>query len=187
MRPRVGTRCSITGCAWCCRTAKRQEAVELARSQILLDPDPDAVTTAALEDWGHDTEAAWAWRGLSLGGASRGPSPLGSVRRIHARGPSRGGARRVLVRDDRGIELAPGLPDEWWGQDFEVFDVPTRSGKLSYALRWHGDRAAVLWEVTDPSPDLVLRAPTLDPTWSTTAPAGDALLTPANAPAPDPH
>lgn len=156
--------------------SKRQVAVELARSQVLLDPDPDAATTAALEDWGHDAEAVWAWKGLSRSGRRtarrRGPfdesTPGGLLTSV----------RRALVRDDRGIELAPELPAEWWGQDFEVHDAPTRSGRLSYALRWHGTRAALLWEVTDPSPDLALSAPALDPTWSTTNPAGDALLTP---------
>ncbi len=163
-----------------------QDAVELARTQILLDPDPDAVTTAALEDWGHDTEAAWAWRGLSLGArraARRRAGPFDET----TPGGLLVSIRAALVRDERGIELAPELPESWWGQDFEVFDVPTRSGKLSYAVRWHGARAAVLWEVTDPTPDLVLRAPQLDPTWSTTQPAGDALLTPAHATAPTPN
>ncbi len=168
---------------------KLQGEVELARSQILLDPDPDAVTTAALEDWGHDTEAAWAWRGLSLGArraARRRAGPFDET----TPGGLLVSIRAALVRDERGIELAPDLPESWRGQDFEVFDVPTRSGKLSYAVRWHGARAAVLWEVTDPAPDLVLRAPQLDPTWSTREPAGDALLTPerpAPAPASTPH
>lgn len=155
------------------------EAVELARAQVLLDPDPGPAATAALEDWGHDDEAAWAWKGLSLAGrrAARrrdGPydesTPGGLLVSI----------RHALIRDERGIELAPALPEAWWGQDFEVLDAPTRFGKLSYAVRWHGDRAALLWEVTDPAPGLELRAPNLDPTWSTIKPAGDALLTPSS-------
>jgi hypothetical protein len=166
---------------------KVQERLELARSQVLLDPDPDAATTAALEDWGHDDEAAWAWRGLSL-----------SARRSARRrtfavddGTSSGllaSVRRALVGEERGVELAPALPADWWGQDFEVHDAPTRSGRLSYAVRWHGARAAILWDVTDPAPGLVVRAPALDPTWSTTDPAGDALLAesprPTTTPAP---
>jgi hypothetical protein len=159
----------------------RQLEVDLARAQVLLDPDPDAAATAALEDWGHDTEAAWAWRGLSLAARRR------ARRRAGFDASTPGGllvsVRRSLVRDDHGIELAPELPAEWWGQDFEVHDAPTRAGRLSYAVRWHGARAALLWEVTDPICDLVLRAPMLDPTWSTTEPAGDALLTPTATPA----
>jgi hypothetical protein len=159
-----------------------QGAVDFARSQVLLDPDPDAVTTAALEDWGHDDEATWAWRGLSL-------SARRAARRSRSAaidGTSPGGrllsVRRALVRDDRhAIEIAPEPPPS--GQDFEVHDVPTRFGRVSYAVRWHGERAALLWEVTDPTADLALRAPALDPTWSTTKPAGDALLTPPTTPA----
>jgi hypothetical protein len=157
--------------------AKVQEAVDLARSQLLLDPDPDAATTAALEDWGYDTEAAWAWRGLSLS-ARRAARRRTQPRDETTPSGLLASVRRALVRDDRGIELAPDLPATWWGQDVEVHDAPTRSGRLSYAVRWHGARAALLWEVTDPAPGLVLRAPALDPTWSTTAPAGDALLDP---------
>ena len=82
----------------------------------------------------------------------------------------------MLVRETPALELAPALPSEWRGQDLEVHHLPTRAGSLSYALRWHGPRAALLWEVSDPAPDLVLRAPALDPAWSTTAPSGETLL-----------
>jgi hypothetical protein len=159
-----------------------QEAVELARSQVLLDPDPGAGTTAALEDWGHDAEAEWAWRGLSFSArrAARKrnvpvdeSTPSGLLRAIRA----------ALVRDEQDLELAPALPAAWPGQDLELHDAPTRLGRLSYAIRWHGDRPALLWEVVDPAPGLVVRAPGLDPTWATTDPAGEALLA---APTPTP-
>jgi hypothetical protein len=157
--------------------AKVQADLALARSQVLLDPDPGPIATAALEDWGHDTEAAWAWRGLSFGARRaarrrRGPfddsTPGGLLESV----------RRMLVRDEPDLELAPGLPGAWRGQDLEVFDAPTRGGRLSYALRWHGDRAALLWEVADPVDELVLRAPALDPRWSARDPSGEALLGP---------
>jgi hypothetical protein len=156
--------------------ARRQEAVDLARGQILLDPDPDAATTAALEDWGHDAEAEWAWRGLSITARRRA--------RRRARGDESQPAgllaamRQMLVGDRDGalVEIAPGFPPEWRGQDLEVHDAPTRAGRLSYALRWHGPRPALLWEVADPAPGLVVRAPALDPAWSTTEPTGETLL-----------
>jgi hypothetical protein len=154
--------------------ARLQEAVDLARSQVLLDPDPDAAATAALEDWGHDPEAAWAWRGLSRRARRRArrrepvaeSEPAGLLAAV----------RRLLVDDARGIELAPGLPVDWRGRDFEVHDAPTRAGRVSYAVRWHGPRPALLWEVVDAEPGLVVRAPALDPAWSTTAPTGETLL-----------
>lgn len=154
-------------------------AVELARTQVLLDPDPDAATTAALEDWGHDAEAAWAWRGLSLTArraARRRRDPIDETTPAGALNS----VRRMLLRESSEpagtLDLAPALPAEWRGQDLEVHDAPTRAGRVSYAVRWHGPRPALLWEVTDPAPGLVLRAPALDPTWSTRAPVGETLL-----------
>lgn len=161
---------------------KQQGAVDLARSQVLLDPDPDAATTAALEDWGHDDEAAWAWRGLSLAGRRAARRRDGLLDPTTPSGLL-SSVRRALVGDERGIELAPELPPV--GQDFEVHDAPTRFGRVSYALRWHGTRAALLWEVTDRAEGFVVRAPALDPTWSTREPTGEALLnvpTSANQP-----
>lgn len=152
-----------------------QEAVELARSQVLLDPDPDAGTTAALEDWGHDAEAEWAWRGLSFSARRAARKRNVPVDESTPSGLLRA-TRAALVRDEQDLELAPALPATWQGQDLELHDAPTRAGRLSYAIRWHGERPALLWEVVDPAPGLVVRAPALDPTWSTTEPAGDALL-----------
>jgi hypothetical protein len=40
-------------------------------------------------------------------------------------------------------------------------------------VRWHGERAALLW---DGPGGVTLRAPGLDADWSTTDAAGDALL-----------
>ncbi len=156
-----------------------QDAISLARSQVLLDPDPDAGATAALEDWGHDAEAEWAWRGLSFSArrAARrrdvpvdDSTPSGLLR----------ATRAALVRDEQALDVAPALPAAWRGQDLELHDAPTRLGRLSYAIRWHGERPALLWEVVDPAAGLVVRAPALDPSWSTTDPSGEALLaTPA--------
>jgi len=151
-----------------------QQAVDLARTQVLLDPDPDAETAAALEDWGFDVEATWAWRGLSLRSRRRaarreslgaGDGPAALLLRV----------RRALVREHEGtIDLLPSVESG----NVEVHGAPTRLGTVGFALRRHGERAALLWEVADPAPGLVLRAPALDPSWSTTDPAGKAFLTP---------
>ena len=148
--------------------------LDLARSQILLDPDPSAATSAALEDWGFDEEAEWAWRGLSLrdrraarrrSGVVDGASPAGVLLR----------ARDGLVRDtESGVELLHVPPDP--GVDLEVHDAPSRFGLISFALRWHGENPALLWEVTDPQRGLVIRAPVLAPEWSTHDAVGETLL-----------
>ena len=148
--------------------------LDLARSQVLLDPDPSAATCAALEDWGFDEEAEWAWHGLSVRdrraarrriGMLADASPAGVLLR----------ARDGLVRDtETGLELfhAPPVP----GVDLEVHDAPTRFGRISFALRWHGEHPALLWEVTDAQRGLVIRVPGLAPEWSTPDPVGETLL-----------
>ena len=90
--------------------------------------------------------------------------------------------RDLLVRDDGdgGLALSSVVPEAWLGQGWEVHDAPTSAGRLSYAVRWHGERPAILWDL-DRHPDagpVRLTIPGLDPTWSTTEPRGDALLAP---------
>jgi hypothetical protein len=83
-----------------------------------------------------------------------------------------------------GVALASLVPDGWYGRGWEVHDAPTAVGHVSYAVRWHGDRAALLWEVT-PHPgvgEFRLTAPGIDPSWSTNESHGEALLGPVVAP-----
>jgi len=92
--------------------------------------------------------------------------------------------RSLLVHDpidDRtgpALVLCPVLPAEWEGQELEVHDAPTSVGQLSFAVRWHGVHPALLWELRphDGIGPVTIRAPGLDPTWSTTAPKGEQLL-----------
>ncbi|MDP1819734.1 MAG: hypothetical protein Q8K58_07530 [Acidimicrobiales bacterium] len=101
-------------------------------------------------------------------------------------------AAELLAREadgpERILELAPVVPDRWLGQGWEVHDLITAYGRLSYAVRWHGDRPALLWDVSAPSdaPPVRLLAPGLDPTWSSTAAKGEALLQPVALPEPAP-
>ena len=61
------------------------------------------------------------------------------------------GARGLLVNETEGDEpelvLSQHIPPDWFGQGWEVHDLPTAHGRLSYAVRWHGDRPALLWEL----------------------------------------
>jgi hypothetical protein len=90
------------------------------------------------------------------------------------------GVRSLIVREDRsGIEILPGFPEGWQGRPVEVHGLPTAAGTLSFAVRWHGERPAVLWEVRPSDPSAappVLRAPALDPRWVGRGWRGDALL-----------
>ncbi|HWM19465.1 MAG TPA: hypothetical protein VNO51_07245 [Ilumatobacteraceae bacterium] len=77
-----------------------------------------------------------------------------------------------LIR--HGALLPYGLPTGWLGANFEVFGLPIGpQSRIDYALRWHGERPAVLWDVTGEPVELT--APLLDPGWRTTAIKGEAL------------
>jgi len=75
---------------------------------------------------------------------------------------------------DRGALLPDGIPASWLGQSLEVYGVPTGDvTSIAFAVRWHGERPAVLWEQS--GGPLELTAPSAAPTWSTTDEKGEAL------------
>jgi hypothetical protein len=79
--------------------------------------------------------------------------------------------RRVA---DEGRLLPLGIPRRWLGSNFEVHGVPTGPrSTVGFAIRWHGERPAVLWEQHGDVQRL--RAPAVDPDWSSDARSGEAL------------
>lgn len=136
--------------------------------------EPPAAPGPSLGDLLRDATSTWTWAG-----------PAG------AHDPSRNAALLGLVRDllvadgddpaapHQHLDLSPSVPEAWLGQGWEVHDLPTRHGLLSYAVRWHGERPALLWQLdaVDDAP-VVVRAPGLDPTWHSDAPVGEDLLAP---------
>lgn len=94
--------------------------------------------------------------------------------------------RRLVLHEERdGLAMCPVWPGSWLGQGVEVHDAPTEHGLLSFALRWHGDRPALLWEL-DPHPGTTgvvrLSAPGLDAGWHSDELRGEALLAPIPPP-----
>jgi hypothetical protein len=84
----------------------------------------------------------------------------------------------VLVADGgTGPALLPAFDPGWAGQPVEAHAVRTPWGATSFALRWHGARPAVLWEVepTD-GDDITVTAPGPDPSWRGSGRVGEALL-----------
>lgn len=170
-----------------------QRAVDSARAALLLlSAGPaDADVVATLEDWGFDTEAADSWRRLPLlarrKAARREPveEPWARlVEHLRAASPALafpGGpmpflrAVRAVVALDAGsgVDLLPGFPPDWLGRDLAVHGVPTAAGPVSFAVRWHGERPALLWEAPD---GVRLTASRLDPQWEATGGAGEVLL-----------
>ncbi|MGZ8753407.1 MAG: hypothetical protein ACXW1S_10545 [Acidimicrobiia bacterium] len=164
--------------------AARQLAIDQARADVLLEAGrvkagPEVF--AALEDWGLDAEAVQVWK--RLGWRAR---RLAAQRRFGTKPDTRPTAATVLratrdamidERRDGAIVLAPEPPRP--GESLEVHEAPTRAGSVSYAVRWHGTRPALLWDVHPRPGSLRLVAPGLDPDWSTDEPSGEALLGPA--------
>ena len=90
---------------------------------------------------------------MGVGGAV-GPGAAAARRRTEvADDPGPAGrlvrARAGLVRDvDAGIEILGEPPAA--GSTSRCTTRPTRHGRLSFALRWHGEHPALLWELTPP-------------------------------------
>lgn len=84
------------------------------------------------------------------------------------------------VVNGHGQVLAGGWPPSWLGANFEVHDVPIGAeSRLSLAVRWHGERPAVLWETK--GPEVKLTAPSAAPGWKAAEQSGETLWpTPAS-------
>ncbi len=143
-----------------------QSEVDAARADLLLAA-PSADAFAALEAWGFDEDAVEMWAHLT------------TRARRSAKGATFGGVlgdvRAALVREDgaRAIDLLPGFRPAWLGQPLAVHGVPLRAGACSFALRWHGARPALLWDVPV---GLTVRARSLDARWASNEPVGETLL-----------
>jgi hypothetical protein len=118
-------------------------------------------------------------RGRGRGG--RGDEPVATalfllvVRDLLVR--ERGGA---FTPGTDGLDILPVVPPQWLGAGVELHDAPTTYGRFGFAVRWHGDRPALLWELelAPGSPVPTIAAPGLAPGWSTTDPVGETLLPP---------
>ena len=99
-------------------------------------------------------------------------------------------ARRVLgVLDVAAVDTADGVvvltrvPASGLGVPMDVRGVRTAWGRLSWSLRWHGERPALLWEIesavglgAEPVP--TVRAPGLDESFVGAGWSGEELLAP---------
>ena len=78
-------------------------------------------------------------------------------------------------RDGTVALLRYGIPRLWLGVNFECHDIVVSSTQtVSFGVRWHAERPALLWEVAGAS--MALDGGATDPTWSSTATSGEALL-----------
>jgi hypothetical protein len=86
--------------------------------------------------------------------------------------------RMAAEQADQSIDLYAGWATaDLLGQAIAMHAVDTPIGKVSAAIRWHGERPALLWEaLSAPADHIELRCSALDTTWTTTQRSGEALL-----------
>jgi hypothetical protein len=134
-----------------------------------VDDLPDLARLRSMLDAGDPT---WTWPSEDTSDASavdgHDPAQTASFLRL---------VRSLLVveRDD-GLSMLPVVPPTWLGQPIEVHDLPTSFGTLSFAVRWHGARPALLWDLDATDAAAILTSPGLDPGWSSSEVRGEALL-----------
>lgn len=191
----------------------------------LLDgfTDPSPVSLTALTGLVEEAAPARRWSGSGLGGLGGlgGGGPVEDS--VEQAAEFWIGARSLLVRERRAgaeqgdrpdhgdqpersspiIELLPEFPSAWRGGPVEVHRAPVAGYRLSFAIRWHGYRPALLWDLepgdaqpgdsqtndarpggteaggTGAAPTVRtprLTCPGLDADWHTDQPKGETLL-----------
>ena len=83
----------------------------------------------------------------------------------------------LVTSNEHSARVMPNsFPGSWLGVDFEAHGLAIGlASTLSFAVRWHGERPAVLWEVSGPP------MPLTHGEWSTGQLTGEALWPPVNA------
>ncbi len=115
---------------------------------------------------------------LIAAGQDRAAEDLRRLDLSPAEPPSEGLRAELVADHEDELLLAPGFRPVWQGGPLAVYGLPTRFGSLSYAVRWHGARPALLWELDCRSGQQppTLRVPALDESWSSDEPTGETLL-----------
>lgn len=137
------------------------------------------------EGWDADSALDAAGRVLALAGEKRARRDLERIVARRNRTPPPAdppdGPRVIPWLESNlahaGALLPFGMPADWLGRSVDVYGVPTGSASaVSYAIRWHGERPAVLWEQT--GEPVELSAPVVAPGWRSGAPKGETLWPP---------
>jgi hypothetical protein len=147
--------------------ASQLAAAPAAGSAPALAPRLDQVLALA-----GPASAAGTW------GGQAGDDAVAAARFVLA-------ARSLLIDDSTDdLSLLAEFPGVWRGGAVEVHRAPTVHGELSYAIRWHGYRPALLWQLDGglagetgrPGEAPTLRCAGLDPYWTSTERRGETLL-----------
>ena len=131
------------------------------------------VLDRAGESRGRD-DVARVWSRLAEPGVSR---ELSALSKSSSRGPEWIESQLVVLRRNGTIDICPrGIDESWLGVNFECHKLmATPLHTISYAVRWHGERPALLWDIDGPTGVRVV-ASAIDKTFSSTDIRGETLL-----------
>jgi len=150
-----------------------------ARNKVVQWDEDRAILAAGMvldragESRGRD-DVARVWSRLVDPGVSR---ELSALTKSSSRGPAWIESQLVAHRRDGTIDICPrGIDASWLGVNFECHKLlATPLHTISYAVRWHGERPALLWDIDGPT-GLRVVASAIDPSFSSTDIRGEALL-----------
>jgi hypothetical protein len=150
-----------------------------ARNKIVQWDEDRAILAAGMvldragESRGRD-DVARVWSRLAEPGVSR---ELNALTKSSSRGPAWIESQLIAHRRDGMIDICPrGIDESWLGVNFECHKLlATPLHTISYAVRWHGERPALLWDIDGPT-GLRVVASAIDKTFSSTDIRGEALL-----------
>ena len=130
------------------------------------------------------SDVAAAWAGVVAGG-TLGASDTSNAVETGSAVDTASAVTTVALAEDALVRaasahaaelFATGIAASWRGINFEAHGVPAGpQHTVSLAVRWHGENAALLWEVDGP-PGLQLRARRVDASFVGSSQRGEALL-----------
>ena len=131
------------------------------------------VLDRAGESRGRD-DVARVWANLPESDVSR---EMTAFTKSSLRCPSWIESQLVAHRRDGNIDICPrGIDETWLGVNFECHKLmATPQHTISFAVRWHGERPALLWDIDGPT-GLRVVASAVDKTFSSTDIRGETLL-----------
>jgi hypothetical protein len=85
--------------------------------------------------------------------------------------------KMVALQRDGSVQIfGRGIPKLWLGANLECHRVAAGPlHTISFGIRWHGEKPALLWEVAGPA-GVRLTAGKCDPTWTSVQATGETLL-----------
>ncbi len=175
----------LAGLAWAALTAGQPDAAgylwaQLAQSEFEGN-SPEGNSAEG------NVSASTRWERLARRRVDCGPTGAIGDDDLRAGAALWNAYRSVLLREHAGgVDVLPGFPPEWRGGAIEVHRASTAWGPVSFAIRWHGARPALLWEVHRPGWSGRMTCSTLDAEWSSAEPTGETLLSGSVTPLPVP-